>query len=1291
MATYKLTVGDVADIQLNVDSVTTKFGGKDFYVTMESLTYCKKIFAPSEIHTMLSVKAKENTTSFFPSFGELQSTFSKKLVTLKDGDTTVAENFFVYKMKPSHGKVSNSSSVMKVELFIYSLDKILTIDKYCNAFTAKKLGGEIFTNELKKFKLNGTAINGAVNLQFLNYTSKVETVKVDKEEQGKIIEIRQPYLVQYNESFYDFMARSASRCGEMLYFEGGKLHLGMSANLDTASTDQTGVADSVDYEESLENVLSVDSRYYNFFDRGEEDDNRYVDSTYQLVGARDQETDAVVTTTGTKSNGKVTKTTTTTYDKGTKIVEETTEYYTSEDNNPEKELAGEPKSKVIVETIKSNDTNKTILRKETTTVTYTYTKEKGHYKKDGNKFVCQEDTSSHLASGEDKQGYFNLPEPNDALFKEIEKDGYTDYETEMYDSRLFWFSNLFLNRLNDTSIYDMITNLLVDVSIQAKDAAVSESAKDTKNNKKNLTLDSTNNPDQVYNDTYNLFSTLKYASGDAKDLMINKDANGAVSPVSLLMSAFYSKIREVSRNVSKVFVRLNYGSNNPGFHLGDAIVADGNYYVVIKVDLNDDKNHIVEAIPAFYEKSTSGTLNTIIPCPPLMPEISAVRISEPQVAFVENNLDPNRLGRVRVRYPWQPANGDCSPWVRMATPFATNGGGVTFKPEEGDEVLLNYEDGNIERPYIVGSLQSKYVTDHWCALDERVIQSKNGHTIKFKDDDGVNFFTSLMPAADFIKSCVPISGSVIDLQNVDDLAGGIEITDRYGLYKIDLSSSGRSVSIESPMGNIGLSSFTGRSNSAPNGNIEIKGKNVAIEASNRLTLSSGSAVQDRFFKPSWDILKNVVDKVADSIDIPLLRTVLEVFIRPVDGTLKIKSNSFVLIEAGEGSVQIPKSDYNKPGVGTGLGQMFDTTEPVALGKLNKTIDETDKQVKALCDTINTAFNEASKAKTDYENVDDYAKLSKRAVTGTDDIVTYIKNNKKSPFDINNLVKEADFDFDNIKEFQYSVLQKDNDEYKAPDFKAPEVGTDEDDKSYKDRCKQAKDKYDKDLNNDNTVIKPKREKVVKAARDFGTKLKALFDAADAWKAFDLDPVVKPNVYFEESLKTKIQGYDIFGSFIADTIKGTIKWDTQFANDYAKELKMLKRKIVYELLDSKKNDKECKALYSFGKAKKPSDYSDDTKWSDFAKSIGEPEQSLAKEMGTGALDYLREHFFDKSPWADIIVSRHRWSPAAKGKILFSDQPGRTLHFDNDELDVNNNVSGKLTQAHVIALKQKVNEVK
>ena len=43
----------------------------------------------------------------------------------------------------------------------------------------------------------------------------------------KTQELVQPYLVQYNESFYDFLCRVANRCGEFLYYRDGKICLGL--------------------------------------------------------------------------------------------------------------------------------------------------------------------------------------------------------------------------------------------------------------------------------------------------------------------------------------------------------------------------------------------------------------------------------------------------------------------------------------------------------------------------------------------------------------------------------------------------------------------------------------------------------------------------------------------------------------------------------------------------------------------------------------------------------------------------------------------------------------------------------------------------------------------------------------------------------------------------------------------------------------------------------------------------------------------------------------------------------
>ena len=747
MGSYKLTVGDVDGITTKTDGKKYTFGEKDFNVSIETLTYKKKIFAPCEINAVLCLTAVD-TGSDIPTLSQLQDTFSRKKVTLIDTtpnpEVTLAENYFVYKMKPCRSRNSEGTVILKVELSIFSMDKLITIDKYCNVFTAKRLGEDIFKGELNKFWLDSkNQLKGEVNMQMLAFKNQ---------DTDKMSEVRQPYLVQYNESFYDFLARTAIRCGEMLYFEGGSLHLGMKPAL-KASTDQSSKTDTIDYEDCVERVLAVQDRHYNFSDRSSKNDNRYTDSYSELVGnikntedefldddtkeekKRIKNKKKIINTVGSKEKGKETETAEYEFERGkvTQTVETT--YYTASDAAPENELKGQPIQKNI--TISVTDSGGNELWKQTKTVTYTYTKENGHYKINSKKeFVCSEKESELTITGQEVEGIYNQPEANDANFVELEKDGYTNFSNESFDYRLMLL-NLFYIALNDTSLYDIISDMFWSVGQTAKDAGVSLKKKNDMNNDKNLTLDKDKNPEQTTGTTFNLFSTLKSII-ENKNLNVNKQGD----IVSLLMADFYAKMRRVSQSVSQMLVRLNYGASDQGLCLGDVIKVEGEFYVVIKVELDEKGNYIVEAIPPFYKKVSTDntTISEAIPCPPLMPEIPTVRTAEAQVAFVEDNLDPNRFGRVRVRYPWQPGNGDKSPWVRMATPFATAGGGVTFRPCTGDEVLLNYEDGNIERPYIVGSLQSKYVTDPWLPLPDRVIRSKNGHSITFNDStDGANF------------------------------------------------------------------------------------------------------------------------------------------------------------------------------------------------------------------------------------------------------------------------------------------------------------------------------------------------------------------------------------------------------------------------------------------------------------------------------------------------------------------------------------------------------------------------
>lgn len=1324
MATYKLTVGDVADIQLNVtsDSVTTKFsstGSSEFYVSMLSLTYTKKIFAPSEIHTVLSITAKTSGTTSFPAFSDLHKVFSKKLVTLKDGDTTVAENFFVYKMKPSHGKASSSSAAMKVELCIYSLDKLLTIDKYCNAFTAKKLGGEIFKGELNKFILEGTSISGAVNLQLLNYTSQVE--KDDKGNE-KTVEIRQPYLVQYNESFYDFLARSASRCGEMLYFEGGKLHLGMSANLDTASTDQTTVADSVDYEDCVEEVLQVGDRHYNYFNHTDKNDNRYVDSAFQLLGAFDTDkeingekvdnptTKEIVDTNSDKEVTKITTTKTTYFKNGTETEEVVTEFYTKKDSSPKDQLAGEPKKKVS--TLKLTETGKTdSILTVTKTVTYTHVPDdNGGYKKNGKKFVYTTKTDSTV-DGKTFPGIYNQPVPNDALFEELEKNGYTSADEEWEWWRTLLFRDIFLNLMDSTTLYDFVADAIEARATSWAHAISDASGKNDENNEKNLTMDSNENPDQVQDNKYNLFSTVGGARKEDKDLTVNKYKSNDVA--SLLMSAFYTKIREKAREVSEVLVRLDYGANDKGLCLGDVVkVGSGkdDFYIVTKVELNDNGHYIVEAIPSFYksvssvtnsDKSVTYTISSFIPCPPLLPDIPPVRISEAQVAFVENNLDPNKLGRVRVRYPWQTANGDCSPWVRMATPFATNGGGVTFKPAEGDEVLLNYEDGNIERPYIVGSLQSKYTTSFWGGLDDRVIQSKNGHAIKFEDkNSGADFFLGWFPLLSIIKSYIP-NADWLDFQELNDLTGGISIKDRYGLYAIDMSSDGRAVDIKSPLGNINLSAFTGITISAPNGNIDIKGKNVSISASNKLLLESGSAVSDRWLFEKGKSAMERVDSVATDllgrtvgklIDLTFIRTMIEVFTRPVDGTLKIRSNTYLLIEAGQGSAQVPRDALRKPDSGLNSGLTLSSSDDSLLGKLTEAIDALTNNAKVICDDIKQAYSEVASVAKEYKNfrignVVVYDKLSSMKLDGNDNIVKKVFDNLAN-FNVNTLFEEKDFKFKDIDEFKLKVVDEEDRTKYQKGKEEPEM----DENRPEESLAEWSDWFDL-KNKDKNVLIPERGKFVDLARNLCEKLKALFDATAKWSTFDFTMKQQTDAYYSPSLMTKVKGKDIFTDFISKANGGTVNLTADFTNGYEKELTKLKRDLVYELLSETSTVANYKDLFVFDKSKKPNDLSDDGSWKDFALTIEAPAEPVVG-IGGSLLNYLKNEGYKwketLSSFSNPLDNKQKWTAPEKGRILLSDMPGRTIHFDSDQLVTDHNC-GEATTAHPIALLRKVNSVK
>jgi len=117
--------------------------------------------------------------------------------------------------------------------------------------------------------------------------------------------------------------------------------------------------------------------------------------------------------------------------------------------------------------------------------------------------------------------------------------------------------------------------------------------------------------------------------------------------------------------------------------------------------------------------------------------IMAFPRSETQVAKVVENADPDGIGRVRVKFQWQEGE-EMSPWIRLLTPHAGGEKGFHFIPEKDEEVLIGFEGGNAERPYVMGALYTgKTKVEGWKSEknDIKAIKTKGGHTILFNDEE----------------------------------------------------------------------------------------------------------------------------------------------------------------------------------------------------------------------------------------------------------------------------------------------------------------------------------------------------------------------------------------------------------------------------------------------------------------------------------------------------------------------------------------------------------------------------
>jgi len=116
-------------------------------------------------------------------------------------------------------------------------------------------------------------------------------------------------------------------------------------------------------------------------------------------------------------------------------------------------------------------------------------------------------------------------------------------------------------------------------------------------------------------------------------------------------------------------------------------------------------------------------------------------VAESILGKVTSNEDPSGQGRVQVDFKF--ANQYSRIWMRVMTPNAgtTKGGqknrGLVFVPEKGDQVMIGFEGGDPNRPYVMGSMfHSNNGSGGGENNQTKSIRTNSGIQIVFNDAQG---------------------------------------------------------------------------------------------------------------------------------------------------------------------------------------------------------------------------------------------------------------------------------------------------------------------------------------------------------------------------------------------------------------------------------------------------------------------------------------------------------------------------------------------------------------------------
>src|SRR5262245_61660602 len=180
------------------------------------------------------------------------------------------------------------------------------------------------------------------------------------------------------------------------------------------------------------------------------------------------------------------------------------------------------------------------------------------------------------------------------------------------------------------------------------------------------------------------------------------------------------------------------------------------------------------------------------------------------IGTVSDVLDPLGQGRVKVRLPWFNENENTA-WARIAVPSAGSGYGFYFIPRVDEEVLVAFEHGDIELPYVMGRLWNlqDQPPEFTPLLGKSHIRTFAGHDVVFDD----------------VQQSIEISTSTFQKIKLDPLK--IEMSNSSGTVTLTLDNTSQKITLQAAVG-IELKAV----------DIKIEGVNVEINGTAKTEVKS---------------------------------------------------------------------------------------------------------------------------------------------------------------------------------------------------------------------------------------------------------------------------------------------------------------------------------------------------------------------------------------------------------------------------------------------------------------------